>query len=308
MEICFERSVHCLFCSCAVAVQLKLYDLLLGVIKLTITKSNESYSLLEQSKRIVKPAELFGTDPVTLNVGAGEYVCVEIVFSGDVIPYHEESIIPSFVFDNGKWIASKKHPFVSMVGIKENSKKKIAFLGDSITQGIGTDINSYEHWNAILAKLLGNEYSFWNLGLGYGRADDAASDGIWLYKAKQNDIVFVCFGVNDILQGYSADDIKKNLQTIVEKLHEVGVHVIIQTVPPFNYSEEQRRIWDSVNEFIKNDLTDADLIFDCVTCLAKSDDEPHMVKYDPHPDAEGCKVWAEALFAAVRDAIKIFKI
>ena len=56
-----------------------------------------------------------------------------------------------------------------------------------------------------------------------------------------------------------------------------------------------------------NDLTDADLIFDCVTCLAKSDDEPHMVKYDLHPDAEGCKVWAEALFAAVRDAIKIFK-
>lgn len=257
-----------------------------------------------QKQKAVNPAELFCTDPVTLNAKNGEYICVEIVFSGNMIPYHEESIIPSFIYHNGEWIASKKHPFVSMVGIQRPAKKKIAFLGDSITQGIGTPINSYEHWNAVFANLLGNEYAYWNLGLGYGRADDAASDGVWLYKAKQNDIVFVCYGVNDIFQGYSADTIKKNLQTIVDKLHEFGICVIIQTIPPFNYSEEQRGKWQEINNFIKCELKNVELVFDCVKYLAKNESEPHMAKYGGHPDSDGCKVWGEALFEAATKVIE----
>jgi len=258
-----------------------------------------------QKRRVVNPAELFCTDPVTLNAKSDEYICVEIVFSGNMIPYHEESIIPSFVYCNGEWIASQKHPFVSMVGVQKNVKKKIAFLGDSITQGIGTPVNSYEHWNAVLANLLGNEYAYWNLGLGYGRADDAASDGIWLFKAKQNEIVFVCYGVNDIFQQeYSADVIKQNLQTIVDKLHNLGIYVIIQTVPPFDYPEEYRDKWKEINDFIKCELKNAELVFDCVKYLAKDDSEPHMAKYGGHPNSEGCRVWGEALFDEVAELIE----
>lgn len=159
--------------------------------------------------RMVNPGEVFQSDPVVLKAGRGEYVCLEIAFSGKMIPYHEESIIPSFVYHNGKWVPSKRHPYASMIGADRKVDKRIAFLGDSITQGIGTPVNSYTHWNAVLSEMLGREYAYWNLGLGFGRADDAASDGIWLYKAKQNDIVFVCYGVNDILQGYDAETIKK---------------------------------------------------------------------------------------------------
>ena len=176
-------------------------------------------------------------------------------------------------------------------------------MGDSITQGIGTPINSYAHWGAVFAGLLGNKYAYWNLGLGYGRADDAASDGMWLYKAKQNDIVFVCYGVNDIHQGYSVDSIKKNLQTIVDRLHAAGVRVIMQTVPPFDYSEEYRGIWKEINAFILHDIKHADLVFDCAKHLAKSEEEPHMAKYGGHPDSEGCEVWAKALFEAIADVI-----
>ena len=60
-----------------------------------------------QKKKTVNPAELFCTDPVILNAKEGEYICVEIVFSGSMIPIHEESIIPSFVYNNGTWIPSK---------------------------------------------------------------------------------------------------------------------------------------------------------------------------------------------------------
>jgi lysophospholipase L1-like esterase len=151
---------------------------------------------------------------------------------------------------------------------------------------------------------LGNEYAYWNLGLGYGRADDAASDGEWLYKAKQNELVFVCYGVSDIIQGYSADTIKKNLQTIVDKLHEFGIRVIIQTIPPFNYSEEQRGKWQEINNFIKCELKNVELVFDCVKYLAKNDSEPHMAKYGGHPNSDGCKVWGEALFEAATKVIE----
>lgn len=262
-------------------------------------KGIKQVSFSGQKRKVVNPGEVFSSDPVELNIKTGEYICLEIIFSGKTIPYHEESIIPSFVYQNGEWIASKRHPFASMIGVDRKAQKRIAFLGDSITQGIGTSVNSYAHWNAVFAEKLGSDYSYWNLGLGYGRADDAASDGIWLFKAKQNDIVFVCFCVNDILQGYNADEIKKNLQLIVDKLHEAGIVVIVQTVPPFDYSPEHQIIWDNVNNFIVNNLKNTAFVFDCVRFLCESEQEPHKAKYGGHPNQEGCRIWGEALFDAV---------
>lgn len=252
-----------------------------------------------QKRRTVNPGELFHSDPVSLEVKKDEYIYLEITFSGETIPYHKESIIPSFTYQNGEWAPSYLHPYASMIGFDRDVKKRIAFLGDSITQGCGTPDNSYTHWNAVFAEKLGDAYSYWNLGLGYGRADDAASDGMWLFKAKQNDIVFVCYGVNDILQGYSADDIKKSLQIIVNKLNEAGATVIIQTVPPFDYSPKHRIIWNDVNRFILNDLQNASFVYDCVVLLRESENEPHRAKYGGHPNPEGCKIWGESLFDTV---------
>ena len=39
-----------------------------------------------------------------------------------------------------------------------------------------------------------------------------------------------------------------------------------------------------VNNFIKCELKNVDLVFDCVKYLAKNDSEPHMAKYGGHPD------------------------
>ena len=97
--------------------------------------------------------------------------------------------------------------------------------------------------------------------------------------------------------------IKKNLQTIVDKLHNSGTRVIIQTVPPFNYAEKYRAIWREVNRFIKYELKNAEFVFDCVTYLAQSKDESHKAKYGGHPNRDGCRVWGEALFEAVAEII-----
>ena len=246
--------------------------------------------------KTVMPGEFFSSDPISLSFDTGEYLCLEITFSGKMIPYHEETLLPVFVKGEDGWRYSKLMPFAASVGIRRAVKGRIAYLGDSITQGIGTPPNSYLHWNARLSEKIGNEYSHWNLGIGYGRAEDAASDGAWLYKAKQNDIIFVCYGVNDILQGLPEEQIKSDLTYIVKRLKECGRTVILQTVPPFDYNAEDTAKWQRINDYIKTELISVvDAVFDNVATLGESD-HPEASRFGAHPDEHGCEVWANALY------------
>lgn len=252
--------------------------------------------------RNVSSGEIFYSDAITLS--PSEYICLEITFKGEMLPYHEEIIISTFIEDNGVWTSDRRMPVPAMVGCDRKVKKRIGFLGDSITQGCGTEKDSYSHWNAVLAQCLGNEFSYWNLGIGYGRASDASTDGAWLYKAKQNDIVFVCFGVNDILFGAEEDEIRSDLKTIVQKLKDAGLTVILQTVPPFDYVSENIQKWKNVNAYIKAELTPlVDAFFDNGSVLQKSEATPHLARYGGHPNGEGCKKWAEALFDGIKPFI-----
>lgn len=245
--------------------------------------------------RTLSAGELVSTDPVGLEAAAGEYLCVRLEFSGRRIPYHEESLIPTFVLEDGRWKPSKRLPFLSMLGCKRRVKAKLGFWGDSITQGIGTPFDSYTHYAARVAELLGNAYAYHDLGLGYARAEDAASDGVWAYKAAQNELVSVCFGVNDILRGRSESDIKRDLLHIVERLTGSGVHVLIQSVPPFDYSGENIGKWKRINAYIREVIAPrADLYFDN-TAVLSDPSAPERALYGGHPNAEGCSAWAEAL-------------
>ncbi len=246
-----------------------------------------------QKEKRVEPGAFFETDGIQLSPKTGEYLCLEITFSGSEIPCHTESILPSFLWDGASWVPSTQHPFAAMVGCDRPVAARIGFWGDSITQGIGTENNAYTHWNSVVAERVGRRYAYWNLGLGYGRAHDAQTAGAWFYKAKQNDIVAVSFGVNDILNGFSAKEIKEALYTILENLTEAGVTGILQTVPPFDYTEAQAEIFHEVNRYIKEELSKkAAFVFDAAALLGESG-APHMAKYGGHPNAEGCRIWGE---------------
>lgn len=245
----------------------------------------------------VEAGEIFVSDPITLRFKKGEYFCLELTFSGGMIPYHEEISLPLFLKNDQGWEYSRCMPVPNMVGCDKKVRQKIAFLGDSITQGIGVRCNSYLHWNALLAEKIGTDYAFWNLGIGYGRAIDVASGGVWLQKAIQNDVVFVCLGVNDLIQGGNATQIKETLAIITRKIKQAGKTVILQTVPPFNYKEKVREEWNEVNRFIKEELSKtADFVFDVVPVLQVNENLSHLAKFGGHPNEEGCALWAEALY------------
>ena len=271
----------------------KLCSVRVGVTADCVPEHSESRDFSEltfgnSASREVAPGEFFTSDPIRLSAEKGAYLCLEYSFCGAQIPYHEERIIPAFRLENGVWVDSSQVPFVGMVGCNRPVRCRIAFWGDSITQGIGTERNSYDHWNARLAEMLGDEYSYWNLGLGFGRAEDAASLGAWFFKARQVDLAVVCFGVNDLIQTGDTEQIKKNLKKIVSALKQAGVKVLLQTVPPFDYNEDLTQKWHEVNRYLREELCqEADAWFDAAALLQKDAAHPQLAKYGGHPDAEG---------------------
>lgn len=253
-------------------------------------------------EKAVLPGALFFTDPVRISAEKGDYICLEIRFSGEKIPHLEETLIPSFIQKNGVFVLDNRVPLAGMIACDRSVKSRIAFLGDSITEGIGAGFDTYDFWCSKTADMLGDEYSFWNLGLGYGRAADAAADGRWLLLARQADFVSVCFGVNDILSGCPEREIEYNLKRIVRLLKEHGCRVGMFTVPPFDFEDEKRQIWNNVNAFIRSELScDVEYVFDAVPILGESAERCHIAKYGGHPNAAGSMLLAERFYEFIRE-------
>ncbi|MBE5732510.1 MAG: SGNH/GDSL hydrolase family protein [Clostridiales bacterium] len=266
-------------------------------IRLTFDKKHE---------KVVNVSGFFSTDGVKLEANKGEYLCVDIEFCGDKIPYHEECVlVPVFSQNaNDEWVEDRQMPVPCMVGCDKKYKARITFWGDSITQGIGTELNSYSHYASIVASLLGDDYACYNVGLGFGRANDGAMLKSWFYRAKQCEVAVVCFGVNDIFRIKNVEQTKSDIKTIVTALKNEGVKVILQTVPPFDYNEQDRKSWESINSYIKNELKNiVDEVFDCVPILGV-ENMPYKAKYGGHPNSEGCKAWGEKLYVTVEKVLK----
>ncbi len=250
-----------------------------------------------EHEKTVAVGDVFSTDPVTLTFDKGDYLCLELVVSGDKLPCHAESVLPIYIQNDNTWVYDTALPLPFLVGCDRPVKRRIGFWGDSITQGIGTDINSYAHWNALIADKLGDENAYHNLGIGFGRASDAAAGGTWAAKAMENDVLFVCFGVNDLMQGADEQQLIADLTSIVDRLKAADKTVILQTIPPFDYAPAVAARWHAVNHHIQTVLCrKVDKVFDTVAVLGESEQAPHKARFGGHPNAEGCKRWAEALY------------
>ena len=251
-------------------------------------KSKITLTFNGKKNKTVIPKEIFYTDTVNLTCEKNDYICLEIEFSGNgKIPYMEEMMIPSFLYENGKWIESRQTPLCASILCDRPVQKKIGFFGDSITEGIGVANNSYKWWCSQIAELTGEKYSYWDIGIGFGRAQDAASCGSWLEKAKTLDTVTVCFGVNDICQGFNEETVKNALYTVVTELKNAGVRVVLFTVPPFDYNSEKEQIWRNVNAYIKTELAKMVEVFDTVSIWGDKAPDEHRAIYGGHPNEQG---------------------
>ena len=221
-------------------------DTLIGACQLTFGGSETTE---------LEPDDELWSDEVRLCIPEGHYLAFEWTLEGDAIPCTPDHRAAVFVDRGDGFTAgdSLNAPLPAMFGCERPYVKRLAFLGDSITQGCGTGRNRYEMWVARISAML-PEYAVWNLGLGYARAADAATDACWLQKAKQNDVVVLTLGVNDLLHGSyergrpsTAGELIADITKIFAALQSAGVEVILSLLPPFDFSEEQKLEWRAVN-------------------------------------------------------------
>ena len=92
-------------------------------------------------------------------------------------------------------------------------------------------------------------------------------------------VVTVCFGVNDICQGFSEEIVKNSLNIIVNELKSLNIRVILFTVPPFDYNEEKKAIWKNVNNYIKTELSKSVEVFDVVPIWGDKEPNEHKAIY-----------------------------
>lgn len=263
-----------------------------------------------KTEKHVGSAEVFCTDPFPLNADAGDVLLYEITLKGACFPYHEEIILPTVMLgEDGHWRPGKEFPVPIMIGCDRPVSVRVGFLGDSITQGIGTEVNSYAHYVAKIAEGLPENISVWDLGVGYARAMDAAKCGQWLKRASQCDTVNICLGVNDLGRGRDSSQILDDLSAAVRYLKGTGCRVILFTVPPFGHGEPARTYWREINRGIRTEIgKQADAVFDVARVLSMPEPEEYMPAYGPHPNAIGCAAVAKAyLESGLAEALQKYR-
>ncbi len=262
-----------------------------GMIQLTFNGDN-TYT--------AQPDEFWATDPVSLEIAKDSYIVFQWTVKGKDIPYTPDKLYPSYRLVDGKWESRTDIPQPILIGAKRETSHLMVFLGDSITMGLGTDTNKYNHWVSYISKGLDHDIAVWNIGLGFGRAQDAATNGAWLKKAAAGDIVNICFGVNDILQGRTTELIKKDLETTVRTLHANGCKIGLFTIPPFDYNEHQTIMWRDCCYFIKNKLSKyAEYVFDTSIFWGQMAPNDNLSRFGGHPSPEGCQYLADGFLRSI---------
>lgn len=246
--------------------------------------------------------ESYWSDPVTMNIPEGHYMVWEWTVSGEGIPCNKMASLTSTASsaDGETFQFCDEIPLPQLIGAKRDAKHTVAAIGDSITQGCQTEQMKYEFWASKISTQLGNDVAFFNCGLGWARASDAASNENWLSRVSQYDTVIVAFGTNDIVSGKyggkksTAEEIEGYLDTIVSYLTEKGCDVILFNAPPQDFKETNEGIRTALNEKIPAIAEKYGAKFFDFSALLSTEDEPGKAVYGGHPNGEGGTVVADA--------------
>lgn len=246
--------------------------------------------------------ESYWSDPVTMNIPEGHYMVWEWTVSGEGIPCNKMSSLTSTASsaDGETFEFCDEIPLPQIIGAKRDVKHTVAAIGDSITQGCQTEQMKYEFWASKISTQLGSDVAFFNCGLGWARASDAASNENWLSRVSQYDTVIVAFGTNDIVSGKyggkksSAEEIDEYLDAIVSYLTEKGCDVILFNAPPQDFKETNEGIRTALNEKIPAIAEKYGAKFFDFSALLSTEAEPGKAVYGGHPNGEGGTVVADA--------------
>lgn len=145
------------------------------------------------------------------------------------------------------------------IGNIETTKKKIAFVGDSITQGVGTSASDGSmSYPAQVGGLLGPDYMIKNFGKGGSMIlkDYTLDRSLWNYaifdevKNYNPDYIVIMFGTNDLRHEYNsnlnqwalADNYRDAMTELVNFYSKIPSNpkIYINIIPTLAYEDESR--------------------------------------------------------------------
>ena len=284
-----------------------------------VAGSSIPFTFNKQSSKQVLAGEQFSSDKVIIHVPQHHYLAftwtISTKHAGSSFTYNVEGMLVTGYdgvgnladIETAEGFASSENllVFPSFLGYEKVVEKQVVFLGDSITQGVRTKKDHDEYWVAKIADAWGNRIGVWNIGSGWGRAYDVATNGPWLDKAKQAEELIICLGVNDIDIGQrSATQLLEDLAYIVSeaKAYNPAMRIIMFTVPTFNFRDEREAVWRNVNEQLRHcPPAGVDLVFDIANVLSQTAPHENLLKteymsseFDPHPNGVAGTDVAEA--------------
>jgi acyl-CoA thioesterase-1 len=127
-------------------------------------------------------------------------------------------------------------------------KPRIVFLGDSLTAGLG--LPSDQSYPSLIGKKLkdsGYDYEIVNAGV----SGDTSAGGVrrleWSLEGDVRALV-LALGANDGLRGLPADDMKRNLEVVLDRAKSRHIPVVLagMEAPPNNgpeYTREFREVY-----------------------------------------------------------------
>jgi len=157
------------------------------------------------------------------------------------------------------------------------SAKGIVAIGDSITDGRGTDTNKNNRWTDILAARLQANAATANVATmnqGIGATNLIGSSGTAAQARFKRDVlgqsavhyVIVFDGVNDIGGGASYSSMKSAYDDLISQAHAGGLLIYGATITPFNgnsyYTTAHESVRQQVNTYIKSGAFDGYIDFD----------------------------------------------
>jgi acyl-CoA thioesterase-1 len=120
-----------------------------------------------------------------------------------------------------------------------DTRPKIVILGDSLTAGLGLPVE--KSYPSLLQQRLtasGLDYEVVNAGVSGDTSAGGLSRLDWALQGEVR-ILVVALGGNDGLRGIAAEELKRNLGTIIERAQAKGIRVILagMEAPP-NYGRD----------------------------------------------------------------------
>ena len=180
--------------------------------------------------------------------------------------------------------------YISGIDVMADASAKAAVaIGDSITDGRGTDTNNNNRWTDILAARLHANAATANIAMlnqGIGATNLVGTSGTAAQARFSRDVLgqsgvryaIVYDGVNDIGGGASFASMKTAYDDMISRAHGKGLLIYGATILPFGgnsyYSAAHESVRQQVNTYIKSGAFDGYIDFDAA--LTDSGNPPKL--------------------------------